>query len=310
MARTVVAACGAAQACQFAPVTHASALPAPAAATMVLLCIVWGLNMVAMKIGIEGISPALQGAWRSAGAAALGLLWCLARGVPLAPMLGATLWPGVLAGVVFGLEFSAVFIGAGLTTASRAVLFLYAAPFFVAVGAHLFVPGDRITPRALLGLVVAFIGLVLGLADGRVGSLTGDLLCLVGAAGWACTTILIKATRLRHAPAEYAMMYQLVVSVPVMLAISALLAEPGVFAPTPLVWASMAYQTVVVAFASYIAWFWLVKRHAASRLAAFSFLTPLFGAAFGWALLGDVLGPMFLVALALVSVGILLVNSR
>ena len=106
---------------------------------------------------------------------------------------------------------------------------------------------------------------------------------------------------LRHAPAEYAMLYQLVVSVPVMLALSWALDEPGVFAPSPLIWASMAYQTVVVAFASYIAWFWLVKRHAASRLAAFSFLTPLFGAAFGWALLGEQLGPTFLAALALVT---------
>jgi len=277
---------------------------------MVLLCMVWGLNMVAMKIGTAGISPALQGAMRSAGAAALGFAWCAARGVPLAPMLGASLWPGVLAGLVFGLEFGAIFIGAGMTSASRAVLFLYAAPFFVAVGAHLFVPGDRITPRALLGLAVAFAGLALGLADGRDGSLAGDLLCLAGAAGWACTTVLIKATRLRHAPAEYAMMYQLVISVPVMLALSAALAEPGVFAPTPLIWASMAYQTVVVAFASYVAWFWLVKRHAASRLSAFSFLTPLFGAACGWWLLGDQLGVAFLAALALVSLGILLVNTR
>ncbi len=279
---------------------------------MVLLCMAWGLNMVAMKIGTAGISPALQGAMRSAGAAMLGLVWCVARGVPLGGLLGATLWPGVAAGLVFGLEFGAIFVGASMTSASRAVLFLYAAPFFVAVGAHLFVPGDRITPRALLGLAIAFAGLALGLLDGlrAAGSLAGDLLCLLGAAGWACTTVLIKATRLRHAPAEYAMLYQLVVSVPVMLALSFLLAEPGIFAPTPLIWASMAYQTVVVAFISYIAWFWLVKRYAASRLSAFSFLTPLFGAACGWALLADTLGPLFLAALVLVSVGILLVNAR
>ena len=97
---------------------------------------------------------------------------------------------------------------------------------------------------------------------------------------------------------------------PVLLALSWALDEPGVFAPSPLVWASMAYQTVVVAFVSYIAWFWLVQRHAASRLSAYTFLTPLFGAAFGWALLGEPLGPVFLAALALVSLGILLVNAR
>ncbi len=278
---------------------------------MVLLCIAWGLNMVAMKVGTQGISPSLQGAMRSAGAAALCWVWCRARGVPLAPMLGASLWPGVAVGVVFGLEFGAIFIGAGLTSASRAVLFLYAAPFFVAVGAHLFVPGDRMTSRAAAGLVVAFAGLAVGLLDGlrAEGSVAGDLLCLLGALGWASTTVIIKASRLRHAPAEYAMMYQLVVSIPVLLAMSVLLAEPGIFAPGPLIWASMVYQTIVVAFVSYVAWFWLVKRYAASRLSAFSFLTPLFGALAGWALLGDQLGPLFLLALVLVSAGILLVNS-
>lgn len=289
----------------------APALPLPVAGVMVLLCAVWGLNMVAMKIGTEGISPALQGAIRSVGATALGLIWCRARGVRLSPMLGPTLWPGVLVGVVFGLEFAAIFVGAAMTSASRAVLFLYAAPFFVALGAHLFVPGDRMSGRAFMGLVVAFAGLALGLLEGvGAGSLLGDVLCLLGALGWACTTVLIKATRLRAAPAEYAMMYQLAVSVPVLLALSWLMAEPGIFAPTPVIWASLAYQTVVVAFISYIAWFWLVKRHAASRLSAFSFLTPLFGTLAGWAMLGDTLGPLFLLALALVCGGILLVNSR
>jgi drug/metabolite transporter (DMT)-like permease len=279
---------------------------------MVLLCIAWGLNMVAMKVGTQGISPALQGAMRSAGAAVLCWIWCRARGVGLAPMLGPFLWPGLAVGVVFGLEFGAIFVGAGLTSASRGVLFLYAAPFFVAVGAHFFVPGDRMTPRAALGLVVAFAGLAVGLLDGlgEGGSIAGDLLCLLGALGWGCTTVIIKASRLRHAPAEYAMLYQLVVSMPVLLALSVVMAEPGIFAPSAMIWASMAYQTVVVAFISYVAWFWLVKRHAASTLSAFSFLTPLFGAAAGWALLGDHLGPLFLLALALVSAGILLVNTR
>lgn len=279
---------------------------------MVLLCIAWGLNMVAMKLGTEGISPAWQGAMRSAGAAILCWVWCRARGVSLAPMLGAPLLPGLAVGIVFGLEFGAIFIGAGMTSASRAVLFLYAAPFFVALGAHFFVPGDRMSLRAALGLVVAFAGLAVGLLEGlgSGGAVLGDLLCLLGALGWACTTVMIKATRLRHAPAEYAMLYQLVVSIPVLALLSLAMGEPGIFAPTPLIWASMAYQTVVVAFVSYVAWFWLVKRHAASRLAAFSFLTPLFGSAAGALLLGEQLGPVFLLALALVSAGILLVNSR
>jgi drug/metabolite transporter (DMT)-like permease len=282
-----------------------------AAATMVLLCALWGLNQVAMKLANAGISPVLQGGLRSIGAALLVLLWARARGVRLGERDG-TLWAGIAAGLLFALEFAFLYWGLAFTTASRGVVFLYTTPFVVAVGAHFFVPGDRLTRAKLLGLAAAFAGLALAFADSlRLPShreLIGDLLCLAAAVLWAATTILIKASPLVRASPEKTLLYQLGVSAAALPLGSALLGEAGIVALTPMVLAALAYQTIVVAFASYVTWFWLVTRYPASRLAAFSFLTPIFGVAFGALLLGESVGPALLVAVALIAGGIWLVN--
>ncbi len=286
-------------------------LPPSAAALTLLLCLIWGLGQVAIKVGNQGISPIWQAALRSIGAALLVLAWVAWRRIPLGN-LRETLLPGAVAGVLFSLEFSALYAGVVHTTAVRAVLLLYSAPFFVALGAHLFVPGDRFTRNKIAGLVAAFAGLVLAFADrltlpdGR--ALMGDLLCVAAAALWGATTVLIKASALRRAPPEATLLYQLAVSAPVMVALSYAFGEPGVFAPTPLVWASLAFQTIVIAWASYLAWFWLVARYRATTLHAFTFLTPLFGVVAGAALLGEPVGPVVIASLALIATGIVLVN--
>lgn len=286
-------------------------LDAGAAATMVLLCALWGLNQIAVKVANTGISPVLQGGLRSIGAALLVLLWARARGVRLGERDG-TLVPGVAAGLLFAIEFALLYWGLAFTTASRGVVFLYTTPFIVAVGAHFFVPGDRLTRMKALGLAAAFAGLALAFADSlRLPSqreLVGDLLCLGAAVFWGATTILIKASPLVRAPPEKTLLYQLGVSALAMPIGSALLGEPGIVAPTLPVLAALAYQTVIVAFASYVAWFWLVAHYPASRLAAFSFLAPVFGVFFGAALLGESAGPPLLLAVALIAAGIWLVN--
>ena len=88
------------------------------------------------------------------------------------------------------------------------------------------------------------------------------------------------------------------------------LGEPGVVATPPLVLGALAYQTVVVAFVSYLAWFWLIRSYPASQLAAFSFLTPLLGVLAGGLLLGERITAALIAAMAFVGLGIYLVNRR
>jgi drug/metabolite transporter (DMT)-like permease len=298
-----------------APAGGGAPLPPRAVATMLLLCGVWGINTVAMKVGTEGIPPVLQAGLRSAVAAPLLLAWCHWRGVELGDWRrNGTLGPGLAIGALFGLEFLFLYIGLGLTTASRAVVFLYTAPFFVALGLHVLLPDDKLTPRKAAGLGVAFLGLLLAFAEGLLTpadrvSLLGDALCLLAAAFWAATTLMLKATRLRDATPALALLYQLIVSAPLLLLASVLLGEGSALSLTPLVAAAFLYQAAGVAAISYLVWFGLIVRHSTSRLSAFSVLTPIFGVLAGMALLGDRIGPLFGLAVVLVAAGLWLVNQ-
>ena len=291
-----------------------SALPPRAVVSMLFLCLAWGLNLVAIKLGNAGIAPVLQAGLRSLIAAVLLFGWCRWRGIGFGDWRqDGSLVPGVLAGVLFAVEFTALFIGVGFTTASRAVVFLYGAPFFVAVGAHWLIPGDQLTGAKAVGLLVAFGGLALAFAEGlRVpagdAALLGDALCLVGGGLWGATTVLVKVSRLRVAPPMLVLLYQLVVSAPLLLLASLALGEDWRIEPTPVVLGALLYQGLGIAGISYAVWFALVSRHSASRLAAFSVLTPIFGVVAGWALLGEELGSLFGAAVVLVALGLWLVN--
>jgi drug/metabolite transporter (DMT)-like permease len=288
-------------------------LDTAAVATMLVLTALWGFQQVAVKLAAHGISLVMQGAIRSALACVLVVAWSRLRGIPLIARDG-TLVPGVLAGLLFGAEFAMIYAGLAHTTAARMVVFLYLAPCLTALGLALFVPGERLGTVQWAGVGIAFAGIAFafgdGFATGGASTWRGDALGVAAAFGWAATTVLIRATSLARVRAEKTLAYQLAVSAPLMLAVSLALGEPGIVQATPVAMASLAFQTVVVAFASYLAWFWLLTRYLASRLAVFSFAAPLFGVAFGHLVLGDALTPAFVAAAGLVGAGIVLVNVR
>lgn len=290
---------------------QARALPgAPAFALMVLLCAIWGLQQVLIKVGSSGVSPVFQGALRSCLGAALVLGWAAARRMPLFER-DRSLWPGVLAGVLFALEFALIFAAAERTPVSRLIVFIYTSPCFTVIGLHFLVPGERMDWRQAAGSALSFAGIVLAFADrAGGGDRVGDAFGVLAAIFWAATTVLIRATVLARVTATKVLLYQLAVSGVLMLALAALLGERGIFDPRPAVLFALAYQAVIVAFMSYLAWFWLLTRYHAGRLMVFSFLTPLFGVAFGVLLMGEAPGLNFLVAAALVVAGIVLVNLR
>lgn len=278
---------------------------------LVLCCLVWGLNQVAIKVSVAGVSPLLGAGLRSLVAAALVWLWCGIRGEPLFRRDGTGAY-GLLIGLLFAAEVALIYWGLAYTTASRSVIFLYSAPFFVALGAHHYIPGERLTRRRTAGLVLAFVGLCLAFADALYlpsrRELLGDVLELGAGLLWGATTVVVKnGARVSLTPPRM-LFYQLAVSTVALIGASLALREPGVVAPTTPVLAALAYQAVIVAFASYLVWFWLLRRYPASDLAPHLFWTPLFGVLAGWALLGDPLSGNLGAAAVLIAVGIYLVN--
>jgi len=275
------------------------------------LCASWGLQQVAVKLASVGVSPFLQAGIRSLGAALLLLGWMWLRRVPILQRDGSGRW-GVLAGLLFGGEFMLIFWGLEFTSASRAVIFLYLSPFVVAIGAHFFVAGERLRWLQVVGLVGAFGGILLVFGESiRLPSadmLIGDSMLVLAAILWGSTTVVIKASVLRTLAPSKTLLYQLGVSAPLLLLASWGVNEPGITRLTPLILGSLLFQTLWIAFVTYLAWFWLVRHYPAGRLSAFTFLTPLFGVLAGHLVLDEPLSPALLVALLLVGLGIYLVN--
>lgn len=286
-------------------------LDAVAAGIVVMLCLSWGFNQVATKLAIHDIPPLTQAAVRSAVASLLICAWCRMRGIPLLKSDG-TLWYGLLAGLLFAVEFILIFQGLLYTTASRATLFIYLAPFFVVLGARIVLPADRFSIAQWLGLSLSFVGMLIAFGvptpalDPR--QLTGDVMMVGGALFWAATTLTIKASPLTRTSAEKVMLYQLVVSAPIMAAAAVFVGERVTHVPSALALGALAYQTVWVVSVTFVIWFALIARFSATRLSAFTFLTPLFGVVAGYFVLGEPLTPAFAAAVGLVAVGLMLVN--
>ena len=287
-------------------------LDARAVSVMVLLCLIWGVGHVAAKFAAQGISLVFQSGIRSVVATGLLLAWVHFHRIPLWER-DRTLWPGILAGLLFAAEFIFIFAGLATTDAARMVVFVYLAPCMTAFGLHLLIPQERLNARQWAGVALAFAGVAVAFGDGFAGArgtLLGDVFGLLGALFWAATTVLIRTTRLASVSAPKTLFYQLAVSGPVLLAASWLMGEPGVTQLTPLVAAAFVYQCVVVAFASFLTWFWLLRHYLAARLSVLTFLTPLFGVMAGVLLLGEPLTLSFAAAAVLVGAGIYLVNLK
>ena len=284
-----------------------------AMAILLVLCASWGLQQVAIKVASEAVPPFFQAGIRSLGATLLILLWMGLRRVPVFERDGSGWW-GLLAGLLFGGEFLLIFLGLQFTNASRAVIFLYLSPFVVALGAHLFIPGERLRLIQAVGLIGAFSGVLIIFGDSLTASsntmLTGDIMLIVAAVMWGATTVVIKATALNQLAPSKTLLYQLAVSAALILTVSWLSGEPEVGPLTPLIIGSLLFQTVWVSFITYLTWFWLVRHYPAGRLSAFTFLTPIFGVLAGNLLLDEPLTTSLFLALLFVGGGIYLVNRR
>jgi drug/metabolite transporter (DMT)-like permease len=294
-----------------APAPPSRPLDALAILVTIGLCLSWGFNNVSIKLALPDIPPLIQSSARSAMATALVFGWTQIRGIPLFKRDG-TLAAGIWAGVLFALEFVLIYRGLVWTTATRGVLFLYLAPFFVVIGSRWLVPGDRFSLSQWLGLILSFLGIVVGFGLPTPATdphqLLGDIMFVGAGAAWGATTLVIKATALNRVSAEKTLLYQLVVSVPLLGAGALIFGEHMDHVPSAVAIGAFAYQTIWVVSVTFAVWFALILRYSAARLSVFTFLAPLFGVAAGHLILNEPLTPAFALAVALVAAGIVLVN--
>lgn len=269
-----------------------------------------GLNQALVKLVNAGFSPVFQVGLRSACAFLPVLLYALWARKRLSVTDG-TLGPGIVLGLLFSAEFCLLFLALDLTTVSRASLFFYTMPLWVAVGAHFLIDGERLSTQKVLGLGTAFAGIALALLggdDSATGtSWQGDLLALLGALCWAGIALVARTTRLASTSPEMNLLYQLAVSAIVVIPLAFWLGDT-VRAPTAAIYGMFAFQVIVIVAIGFVVWFWILSVYPATSMASFSLLTPVFGIFFGWLIFNDALTPSFIAALLLVGVGLVLVN--
>lgn len=290
----------------------AGSLPLSVVAILVLLTASWGFQLVTVKVAMGDVAPMVQNFLRSLIATILLTVFLKVRGERIL-VNDRALVPGLVLGFLFAIEFLLIFEALALTTASRATVFLYTMPFFVALYTRILEPAERLAPLQLVGLAAAFLGVIVALGEGYATPASdyawlGNLLMVTAAVLWAGSTVFIKRSALKTVSAGRVLWFQLAVTVPVSF-IGVLIAGapwPTQISQTNL--AVIAYQGVWVAFVTYVIWFWLVARYSAAVLSGFSFMTPIFGVLFGALVLGEPIGWLLGMALALVAVGVMLVN--
>lgn len=279
---------------------------------MLLLCVLWGGQQSVIKLVADDIAPTLQISLRSGIGLVLIAAFMAWRGISFALHRGP--WrAGVLAGALFSAEF--LFIGEGLryTTASHMAVFLYTAPIFTALGLHFYLPQERLSAKQWFGIGLCFVGIAVaflgGFAQPQISSsiLWGDFLGLIAGFLWGATTVVLRVTDLNRIPASQTTLYQLIAAFVVLLLAAALTGQTNVNW-TPAVITAVVAQGVLISFFTLLVWFWLLTHYLASRLASFTFLTPLFGVGFGVLLLNDPLDSVFIMGAALVIIGVSIVN--
>lgn len=279
------------------------------AAALVGFSALLGINQVVIKLVNEGLQPVFFAGLRSLGAAlCLGaFMWIMGRRPQFRRGYARV---GILAGVLFAVEFILLFIALDYTTVVRVGVIFYSMPVWLAIASHFVLPAERMSGLKAVGLVFAFLGVAIaitsrGSASG--GALLGDLCALGAAMAWASIALLAKASRLRQERPEMQLMWQVTISTPILL-LASYLFGPFIREFQPVLHLSgVAFQIALVSI-GFVFWFWLLSIYPASGVASFSFLGPVFGVFFGWFLLGEPVGGAIWVALACVALGLVLIN--
>ncbi len=282
------------------------------AVVLVAFSALLGLNQVLIKLVNAGMHPVFQAGLRSACAFIPVLLFALYMRRSINIRDGSLL-PGVIAGCLFALEFTFMFIGIDYTSVARASVLFYTMPIWVAVAAHFLVPGESLTTQRIVGLGLACVGVVIALSNNNDpatdNALLGDILCLVASILWAAIALLAKTTKLSKSCPEMQLLYQLGVSAPLLL-LGSLWVGETLREPTVLIWGIFIFQVLVVVGVGFLSWYWVLSIYPAADMAVYSFLAPVFGVLFGWLLLNEAISVHVMMALLCVSVGIALVNAR
>jgi drug/metabolite transporter (DMT)-like permease len=289
------------------PLTRASASLA------MFVSVLWGGNVVALKLGLNTFPPFWSAFWRMSSACFVVILWAKLQGIRVLPKKEE--WgPFTALGLMFTAQISGLNVGTNWTSPAYAVALLNSHPVFTNLYAHFFDSEDKLTPRRVSGLVLAFAGIVyvaLGRPDASLAPHPGwgNPLMIVSANLLALRVIYTRRL-VQSADPERPVIWQMAWSLPIFLGL-ALRTESATL--KPVTWepvAAILYQGALIAGFCFVVWTTLLRRHSAANLSMFGFSVPIFGVALSAYVFRETIHMNLLVGVALVTLGILIVTRR
>ncbi|MGO2318598.1 MAG: DMT family transporter [Vibrio toranzoniae] len=283
-----------------------------ASLSMFMICFIWGVQQAAIKSIADQIAPVLQIGGRSFLAALMVWVIMTLKNNSLKQSKDYLI-SGVVVGTLFALEFLFVAEGLRYTTASHMTVFLYTAPIFAAIGLQLFNKHETLAGMQWVGICIAFCGIAVAFFSRDEAStnlqdmLIGDIMALIAGLLWGATTVVVRCTRLGLASAEHTLFFQLG-GAGVLLLSYATITDQLHFSLTYNASINLIFQVIFVSFASYLAWFSLIRKYKASQLGVLSFMTPVIGVLASIIILDEQAHSGFIWGSLLILVGVLLVS--
>ena len=279
---------------------------------VMLLAFIWGGNSVAIKIGLATIPPFAGAGLRFSIAIPIIIIWALIRGIRIVPYKGELLRLSIL-GLVFAAQIAIVYVGIDLTHSGRASIFLNGYPIYVAALAHLFVPGDRLSPKSAFGLAIALAGLLVvfssGNGENEGSTLLGDSLVLISGFLLAVLIVMINRIAQETAP-ERLLIVEMIIGVAIFYTLSALFEYGETWSFPPKSTAAILYQGVIVGSFAFVSWATILKHFPPAKVSVIFFSSPLWGVLLSVLILGEPFSSRLFIGGVLVAAGIILVNRR
>lgn len=276
-----------------------------------LVCIIFGANLVAIKISLSGLGPLTASGFRfTIGTFSL-LLWAKITGRSLGLKKGQ-IHQVLIMSIIFTLQLALLNLGLSRTNASRGTLLINFQPFFILFLAHFFIPGDNITKKKIVGLSMGFLGIVLVFL-GKKGVTSdvqfGDIMVLLTAFLWACNSIYIKRVINTFEP-FHVVLYPMMFSVPFFFLAGFIWDGQMVTCMNLKVAISILYQGLLGSSFGLVAWNYLLQNYGAVSLHSFLFIMPIAGVVLGGLILEEPITLNILLALLLIVSGIMFVNYK
>jgi drug/metabolite transporter (DMT)-like permease len=275
------------------------------------LCVIFGSNAVAIKIAFTGLGVFTTAAVRFSIAAVAIYLWARITGQSIWLKKGQ-LHQVLIVAVLFAIQLSMFYLGLSKSNASRGTLIANLLPFWVLFLAHFFIPGDRITRRKFMGILLGFGGVVFMFAERKginAGFLIGDIIILAATLIWAGNVVYMKRIIGAYSPFQITL-YSMLFSIPIFFLEAFLWDAPMISGLDHKILGALLYQSLVTAGFGFVTWTTLLQKYGAVALHSFIFIMPIAGVALGGLVLGEPITSRLLIALALIVAGILVVHLK